>query len=307
MSAPTLVIMAAGMGSRYGGLKQIDPVGPSGEIIIDYSIYDALRAGFEKVVFIIRKDLEKSFRQTIGKKIESRVEVEYAFQELSDLPDGFSLPDSRQKPWGTGHAVLSTRQIIKDENFAVINADDFYGASSFETLCQYLKSAGDSGNVGDYCLVGYTLWKTLSDYGHVARGICQADDNGFLTGIDERVRIEKDGKAARFTEDQGQSWTGLDRESLVSMNMWGFTPGFLSALSERFPAWLTENGSQAKTEFFVPVTVGEMLKDKKARVKVLPTNENWFGVTYREDAPRVKAAVEALLEAGKYPKNLWGE
>ena len=299
--------MAAGIGSRYGGLKQIDPVGPSGEIIIDYSIYDALRAGFEKVIFIIRRDIEESFREAVGRKVEGRVEVQYAFQELSDLPEGYSLPEGRQKPWGTGHAVLSTRDII-DRNFAVINADDFYGAGSYRVLCDYLSNACDSDDgAGNYCLVGYTLWNTLSDHGHVARGVCSADSDGYLTEIHERTHIEKNGDQARFSEDGGRTWTAVPRDSLVSMNMWGFTPGYLDALAERFPAWLDRNIDGAKTEFYVPVTVGEMIREGRARVRVLPTEEKWFGVTYREDAPAVKAAISELVASGLYPENLWAE
>ncbi len=304
MPGPTLLIMAAGIGSRYGGLKQIDPVGPSGEIIIDYSIFDALRAGFEKVVFIIRKDIEEAFREKVGRNIEGRAQVEYVFQELSDVPEGFDVPDSRTKPWGTGHAVRSARGKIS-EPFAVINADDFYGASSYRALADYLGNAKDADGVGDYCLVGYVLRNTLSDHGHVARGVCSADADGFLTDIHERTRIEKHGKSARFSEDGGETWTDVSTDSLVSMNMWGFTPGFLGALDERFPAWLAKNISAPKAEFFVPVVVGEMIAEGAARVRVLPTDEKWFGVTYREDAPAVKAAIGELVAGGVYPQKLW--
>jgi hypothetical protein len=297
--------MAAGIGSRYGGLKQMDPVGPSGEIIIDYSMYDALRAGFERVVFIIRRDIEEAFREKVGRNLEGRAEVEYVFQDLADVPEGFSVPDTRKKPWGTGHAVRSARGKL-DGNFAVINADDYYGASSYATLCDYLTTAEDSGGVGDYCLVGYVLWNTLSDHGHVARGVCGADGGGFLTEIHERTRIQKFGEAARFSEDDGETWTDVPRDSLVSMNMWGFTPGYIDALEARFPEWLERNIGEAKTEFFVPVMVGDMIAEGVARVKVLPTDEKWFGVTYRDDAPAVKAAIRGLVAAGVYPADLWG-
>ncbi len=304
MPGPTLVIMAAGIGSRYGGLKQIDPVGPSGEIIIDYSIYDGLRAGFQRAVFIIRRDIEADFREKVGRNVEGRMEVEYVFQDLSDVPDRFTIPETRKKPWGTGHAVRSARGKL-DGPFAVINADDFYGASSYQALCDYLKTATDADGVGDYSLVGYVLWNTLSDHGHVARGVCSADADGLLTDIQERVRIEKFGEEARFSEDDGASWTDVSRDSPVSMNMWGFTPGYIDALEERFPKWLEENGGEAKTEFFVPMVVGDMIADGSARVKVLPTDEKWFGVTYREDAPAVKAAIADLVARGVYPQSLW--
>jgi hypothetical protein len=297
--------MAAGIGSRYGGLKQIDPVGPSGEIIIDYSVYDALRAGFGKVVFIIREDIEEAFREKIGRNVEARTEVEYVLQDLSDVPEGFSVPPERKKPWGTGHAVLSARGRLPGP-FAVINADDFYGASSYRALAGYLAGAADRGGVGDYCLVGYVLWNTLSDHGHVARGVCTADAGGWLTGIHERTRIERHGETARFSEDDGNSWTEVPRDSLVSMNMWGFTPGFVDQLGARFPKWLAANSGKLKAEFYVPVVVGEMISEGAARVKVLPTDEKWFGVTYREDAPAVGAAVREMVSRGVYPPDLWG-
>ena len=306
MPGPTLAIMAAGIGSRYGGLKQIEPVGPSGEIIIDYSIYDALRAGFTKVVFIIRRGIEDAFREKVGRNIEGRAEVEYVFQDLSDLPQGFSVPAAREKPWGTGHAVLSAREKI-GENFAVINADDFYGVTSFAKIGQYLTGARDRDGVGDYCLVGFTLWKTLSDHGHVARGICAADEGGYLTEISERTKIRKSGDTAEYAEDNGETWTAVSRDSLASMNMWGFTPGYLEALWECFPAWLEKNIGGAKTEFYLPETVGQMIREGQARVKVLPTDERWFGVTYREDAPLVKAVIRDLVDRGLYQENLWGD
>jgi hypothetical protein len=304
MPGPTLVVMAAGIGSRYGGLKQIDPVGPSGEIIIDYSVYDALRAGFGRVVFVIRRDIERDFRAKIGRNVESRTEVEYVFQDLADLPPGFTVPPNREKPWGTGHAVRAAREFL-DGNFAVINADDFYGAGSYRVLCEYLGTAADSGGVGDYCLVGYVLWNTLSDHGHVARGVCSADSGGFLTEIHERTHLRKFGEAARFSEDRGRSWTEVPRDSLVSMNMWGFTPGFVAALEERFGPWLEKHAAEPKAEFYVPVEVGGMIAEGSARVRVLPTDEKWFGVTYRQDAPEVKAAVTGLVERGVYPADLW--
>jgi hypothetical protein len=303
VTGPTLAIMAAGIGSRYGGLKQIDPVGPSGEIIIDYSVYDALRAGFGKVVFIIRKDMAETFREKVGRNVEVRTEVAYVLQELTGVPAGFRVPPGRKKPWGTGHAVLSARGRLSGP-FAVINADDFYGASSFRTLASHL-AGGSGGDGGDYCLVGYTLWNTLSDHGHVARGVCTAGADGYLAGICERTRIERHGGAVRFSEDEGKSWTEIPRDALVSMNMWGFTPGFVEELDRRFPKWLACNLDRPKAEFYIPAVVGEMIVEGAARVRVLPTTEKWFGVTYREDAPAVKAAIREMVARGIYPGGLW--
>lgn len=304
MPGPTLVVMAAGIGSRYGGLKQIDPVGPSGEIIIDYSIYDALRAGFTKVVFVIRRDIEQAFREKVGRNVESRMETEYVFQEMADIPAPFEAPPGRKKPWGTGHAVLAARGAVSAP-FGVINADDFYGAGAFELLAGFLAGAQDTGGVGDYCLVGYVLWNTLSDHGHVARGVCGVAPDGCLTEIHERTHIRKFGEEVRYTED-GRSWTAVPRDSTASMNIWGFTPGFLEKLAERFPAFLKESIAEPKAEFFVPEVVGALVREGGARVRVLATGERWLGVTYREDALAVKAAVGGLVERGAYPRDLWG-
>ncbi len=299
MPGPALVVMAAGIGTRYGGLKQIDPVGPAGEIIIDYSIYDALRAGFEKVIFVIRRDIEEAFREKVGRNVERRVATEYVFQELTDLPEGFHVPDDRVKPWGTGHAVLAARVAV-DRPFGVINADDFYGAEGFRLLAAQLAAAAG----GEYALVGFTLWNTLSDHGHVARGVCEVDAGGWLREIHERVHIEKFGEAARYTED-GENWVELDRQATVSMNMWGFTPDFLEELAAYFPTFLAENYRDPKAEFFVPEVVGALLRSGRVRVKVIPTAERWFGVTYREDLPAVKSAIGGLVERGVYPRDLW--
>jgi len=293
--------MAAGIGARYGGLKQIDPVGPCGEIIIDYSIHDALAAGFEKVVFVVRRDIEKAFREKVGRSVESRAETEYVFQELSDIPAPFEVPAQRKKPWGTGHAVLAARAAVSGP-FSAINADDFYGREAFELLAGHLSAARE----GDYCLVGYLLWNTLSDHGHVARGICEVDGDGYLLDIRERTHIEKRAGKAEHTED-GATWTGLDRDAAVSMNVWGFTPGFLGKLAERFPEFLRENLADPKAEFFVPEVVGALVRGGAARVKVLPTAGKWFGVTYRQDLPAVKAAVAGLVARGVYPADLRGQ
>jgi len=307
MTAPTLIIMAAGIGSRYGGLKQVDPIGPNGEVIIDYSIYDALQAGFGKVVFLIRRDIEELFREKIGRKIEQRVETCYVFQELNAIPAGFSVPVERKKPWGTGHAVLCCRQAVQTP-FAAINADDFYGKKAFRILGGYLKALTEQEITGmpySYSMVGYVLRNTLSEHGSVARGVCQATPDGYLAGIQERTRIETFGDAIRTTEN-GADWLELPAESIVSMNMWGFTPSVFTELEQRFKTFLKNNASNPiKSEFFLPNVVNELLIDGKARVKILPTDEKWFGVTYPDDRPLVQAAIQRMIEQGNYPSNLW--
>ena len=305
MSEPTLVVMAAGIGSRYGGLKQTDPVGPNGEIIIDYSIYDALNAGFGKVVFVIKKDVEEAFRERVGRTIEKRCETTYVFQKIEDVPEGFEVPPGRQKPWGTGHATLSCKNVVHSP-FAVINADDFYGHSSYQTLCDYLRSAQDRDGVYNYCMVGYALKSTLTEHGHVARGVCTVDEDGFLVEIRERTRIEKFGEIVKYTKD-GETWIEIPGESVVSMNMWGFTPSLFLELEARFPQFLQKNSDNIqKAEYFLPDVVGDLIKEKKASVKVLSTNERWFGVTYKQDKPRAKQAIRDLIRRGIYPENLWG-
>jgi hypothetical protein len=306
MSNPTLVVMAAGIGSRYGGLKQTDPVGPNGEIIIDYSIYDALNAGFGRVIFVITKDIEESFRARVGRTIEKRCETTYVFQKIENVPEGFEVPPDRQKPWGTGHATLSCRNVVHSP-FAVINADDFYGRSSYQTLGDYLRSAQDRDGVYDYCMIGYVLGNTLTEHGHVARGVCTVNQDGYLVEIHERRRIEKSGESVRYTED-GETWVEISGESVVSMNMWGFTPSLFPELEARFRHFLQENRDNIqKAEYFLPDVVGDLIGENKARVRVLSTNERWFGVTYKQDKPRVKQAIRDLIRQGVYPENLWGE
>lgn len=306
MSKPTLVVMAAGIGIRYGGLKQIDPVGPNGEIIIDYSVYDALNAGFGKVVFVIKKDIEEAFRERVGKTIEKRCETTYVFQEIADVPEGFEVPSGRQKPWGTGHATLSCRNVVHSP-FAVINADDFYGRSSYQTLCDCLRSAQDHDGVYNYCMVGYMLKSTLTEHGHVARGVCTVDEDGFLVEIRERTRIEKFGEIVKYTED-GETWIEIPGESVVSMNMWGFTPSLFLELEARFPQFLQKNSDNIqKAEYFLPDVVGDLIEEKKVSVKVLSTNERWFGVTYKQNGLKVKQAIRDLIRRGVYPENLWGD
>jgi len=305
MASLTLLVMAAGIGSRYGGLKQIDPVGPHGEIVVDYSVYDALRAGFDKVVFVIRREIEDAFRKKIGRTVESRVETAYVLQELDRLPPGFSLPAGRTKPWGTGQAILCARDRVETP-FAAINADDFYGRTAFAALAGHLRNATDSGEIYDYALVGYVLENTLSEHGHVTRGVCAAGKDRCLVDIRERERIRRFPDGVKYAGDGG-AWIGIPAESVVSMNAWGFTPSLFGELEVRFPSFLRANASGIlKAEFLLPEVVGDLVREGKARVRVLPTAEKWFGVTYPEDRPRVQAAIRGIVALGVYPENLWG-
>jgi len=290
--------MAAGMGSRYGGLKQIDPVGPSGETLMDYSIFDAMRAGFGKVVYVIRKDIEAPFKEIIGAKFEQRIPVDYVYQELDKIPQGFNVPEGRTKPWGTTQAVLMAEDTIR-EPFAVINADDFYGEQGYQVLAKHLTSGSP-----DYAMVGFVLRNTLSEFGSVARGVSQADENGYLQSVVELTKVERDGNGAKNTNPDGKV-TQLTGKELVSMNMWGFQPSIFPLLRERFHAFLERSGNDLKSEHFVPTAVNELVSSGQARVKVLSTNDAWFGVTYREDRPRVVDSVAALIKKGKYPEKLW--
>jgi hypothetical protein len=295
---PTLLVLAAGMGSRYGGLKQIDPVGPGGETIIDYSIYDALRAGFGKVVFVIRRDIEQAFRETIGARFEKRVPVEYVFQELDKLPEGFSLPPNRTKPWGTGQAILMAEDVIR-EPFAAINGDDFYGAHSFRVLAEQLRSG-----VEEYAMVGFVLRNTLSEFGSVARGVCKASPAGFLETVTELTRIEPDGARAKYTDGAGQVHL-LTGDETASMNMWGFTPKLFGQLRGEFIAFLNANSQNEKAECYIPTVVNSLVSAGSAKCRVLRSTDSWFGVTYREDRPRVVESVRALIARGVYPEKLW--
>ena len=304
MGELTLVGMAAGIGSRYGGLKQVDPIGPNGEIIIHYSVYDALKAGFSRVVFVIRRDIEAAFRETIGSEIERRADVAYVYQELTDLPSGFSLPAGRVKPWGTAHAVLCCKEVVTTP-FAAINADDFYGSGAYWALAGYLSDAQDSKGMRDYCMVGYVLRNTLSEHGHVARGVCEVTRGGYLRGIRELTHIEMLPDGVKYL-DEHDGWAALAADSPVSMNFWGFTLSLFDELEERFPRFLERNIDNLKSEFLLPTLVGDLIRDECARVKVLPTDERWFGVTYQADRPRVQAAVRDLVTQGRYPQNLWG-
>ena len=303
---PILVVMAAGMGSRYGGLKQIDPVGSQGEAILDYSLYDAYAAGFETAVIIIKEAIREDFMQTVGKRLERcPMQIHYAYQELDKIPAPFTVPQERTKPWGTGHAVLCAEDVIGDAPFAVINSDDYYGRSAYKVMYEYLSHAQDCGKY-DYCMVGYRLGNTVTDAGSVARGVCSVGPDGLLATITERTRIEKQGDAIRFTED-GENWTQLPADTLVSMNMWGYTHSFLEEMEARFPAFLdkTIRENPAKGEFFLPMIVSQLLQEHKANVRVLKSEDKWYGVTYAADKPMVVAALKEMTDREIYPDGLW--
>ncbi len=296
---PTLVVLAAGMGSRYGGLKQVDPVGPSGEAILDYSVFDAVRAGFGKVVFIIRKDFEAEFKEKVGRKYEGLVPVDYCYQDINDLPEPYKVPEGRAKPWGTAHATRAARKVVK-EPFAVINADDFYGRDAFAKLGAFLAAAKPM----DFAMVGYRLDLTLSENGSVARGICTVGADGSLQAVTEMTKLVKAGDAAENREDPAQP-VKVPLDARVSMNLWGFTPELFAELEERFPKWLAVNGAKEKSEWYIPFVVDELIHEGKATCKVLPTDSSWFGVTYREDKPYVMAEIKKLVDAGEYPSKLF--
>ncbi|QSH41229.1 sugar phosphate nucleotidyltransferase [Lentisphaerota bacterium ZTH] len=299
---PTLVVLAAGMGSRYGGLKQLDQVGPSGETIIDYSIYDAIRAGFGKVVFIIRRDIEEPFKKAVGSRYSERIKVEYAFQQLDALPEGFKVPEGREKPWGTGHAVLMCRDIIR-EPFAVINGDDFYGRHGFKLLADCLASAVD-GSKAAFSMCGFILRNTLSDNGTVSRGMCELDSAGNLSQVAEHLKVERNGKAAISHMPDGSSiaFTG---DEIVSLNMWGFTPSLFKYMDKMFVEFLDKHGNEMKSEFFIPFVVDTLIKNGSAEVKVMTSEDSWFGITYREDKPKVVASIKELVTKGFYPEKLF--
>lgn len=307
MQKPVLVIMAAGMGSRYGGLKQIDPVDEYGHIIMDFSIYDAVRAGFEKVIFIIKKENEADFRACIGDRIERYVKTEYVYQDLHNLPEGYSLPEGRVKPFGTGHAVLSAIDAI-DGPFAVINADDYYGSHAYQLIYDYLTAHPDDERY-HYAMVGYILENTLTENGHVARGICTTDANGLLLGVHERTRIQRRGDITAYTEDDGQTWTEIPKGSIVSLNMWGFNYSLLQELKKGFPEFLDRElkTNPLKCEYFLPFAVDDLVQAGKATVQVLKTEDKWYGVTYKEDKPFLMKAIQSLKDQGLYPQRLWEE
>ena len=305
MSKPVLVIMAAGMGSRYGGLKQLDPVGNHGQLIIDYSIYDARRAGFDTVIFVIKEENEADFRSCIGDRVSKVMDVKYAFQRKDDLPEGYAVPEGRAKPWGTAQAALAARELVHGP-FAIINADDYYGPEAYQLIYDYLCAHPD-GELYEYAMVGYLLKNTVTENGSVARGVCTVDGEHILRDIVERTAIEKDGDDARFTEDGGGSWTALPGNTTVSMNMWGFTRSFLDEALARFPAFLDKALAEnpLKGEYFLPSVVEQLIGGGKARVRVLLSQDKWYGVTYREDKPTVVAAIAEKTKAGLYPDRLW--
>jgi len=305
MKKPVLVIMAAGMGSRYGGLKQIDPIDSDGHIIIDYSIYDAKKAGFEKVIFIIKKENEKEFKEVIGDRLSGIMQVSYAFQDIANLPEGVEVPAERKKPWGTAHAILCAAEQIQGP-FAVINADDYYGTHAFSEIYNFLISHEDTEQYS-YAMVGYRLKNTITENGEVSRGICKVNKNAELEKIEEKTRIEKHGGKIAFTEDDGKTWNALNAETIVSMNMWGFTESILEEIKKEFPQFLQNNldVNPQKCEFFLPTVVSNLLKAKKAKVTVLESEDKWYGVTYKEDKPLVVKAVQNFKDEGIYPQHLW--
>lgn len=299
---PTLVVMAAGMGSRFGGLKQITPVDAQGHIIMDFSLFDAYRAGFRDVVFIIKHEIEEDFKECIGTRMEKYFRVSYVYQELSNLPEGYAVPAERTKPWGTGHAIACIKDVVAGP-FAVINADDFYGRTAFSTVYDYLSTNKDEHG---YSMVGYRVRNTVTEHGSVARGVCETE-NGYLTGITERTKIYKRGNDAAYTEDNGETFVDLPGDTIVSMNLWGFTPAMLDELWARFPAFLDKNleANPLKCEYFLPSVVNDQLEEKLATVRVLPCEETWYGVTYREDLDSVCAAIAQMKKDGIYEEVLW--
>ena len=302
---PILVIMAAGMGSRFGGLKQIEPISDKGEIILDFSLYDAFMAGFKKAIFVIKREKEEDFRKLIDNGAAKYMEVDYAFQQLNDLPDGYSVPEGREKPWGTAHAVMAARHLA-DGPIAVINADDYYGPGAFQTTYDFLEGACD-GEKYSYCMVGYDIENTLTENGFVSRGVCKTSEQGFLTEITERTKIQwKDGEIV-YTEDDGKTWKNLPKGTTVSMNFWGFTSSMMKEMEAGFPAALDKILAEnpLKGEYFLPGVVDRLLREGKAEVKVLKSRDRWYGVTYKEDKESVVSALQSMKDKGEYPDKLW--
>ncbi len=300
---PTLLILAAGIGSRYGGLKQLDKIGPNGETIIDYSIYDAIRAGFGKVIFIIKESIEDDFKETFVEKLKDKIAVDYVFQEIWMVPEGILVPDERQKPWGTGHAVMMADGKI-DGPFAVINSDDFYGRGAYQTLSDYYK-VWTPERENDYCMVGYHVGNTLSEFGSVSRGVCTGDQEKYLVDVVERTHIEKTASGIVFKEEH-ERYTGLPDETIVSMNFWGFTPSFFGYLNKGFAEFIRKNVENLKAEFYIPSMVNDLIKSDRATVRILDCPDKWFGMTYKEDRETVVRSIRELIKQGIYPENLWG-
>ena len=307
MNKPVLVVMAAGMGSRFGGLKQLEPIDDNGHVILDYSVYDAHRAGFETVIFVIKQEHEELFREKIGNRMSKVMEVKYAFQRSDDLPEGYSVPEGRVKPWGTAQAVLAVRDLV-DGPFAVVNADDYYGPEGYEEIYNYLLHHPDTPDVYEYAMVGYLLKNTVTENGSVARGVCTETASGYLHSVVERTKIIKGEKTPMYTEDDGETWHELCEDDIVSMNLWGFQKSYLEEAWAGFPAFLDQALAEnpLKGEYFLPTVVSNLLSQHKARVKVLRSNDKWYGVTYKEDKPGVVAALAELREKGIYPAELWG-
>ena len=295
--------MAAGMGSRFGGLKQITPVGPNDEKLMDYSVYDALRAGFGKVVFVIKRAFEQEFKEKIGNAVSNHIPVTYVFQELDALPEGYSVPEGREKPWGTGHAVLCCRDVVK-EPFVVINADDYYGRTCFAVLADFLAKTQEDG-IRHLAMAGYLLRNTLTENGHVSRGVCEINENSMLTALNERTRIEMRDGVPQYTEDEGASWTALDPNAYVSMNCWAFPAGTLDRFEALFCEFLDQRGGELKSEFYLPAAVDAMVNSGDADVQVLPTEDKWYGMTYAADHDMVRGALAKLTEQGVYPASMW--
>ena len=307
MKAPVLVVMAAGMGSRYGGLKQIDPVGSCGEAILDYSLFDAYEAGFRTAVIIIKEAIREDFMATVGARLKKcPMEIRYAYQELDKLPEGYTVPEGRTKPWGTSHAVLCAKEAVDGAPFAVINADDYYGKEGYKVIYNFLANSADDEKYR-YCMVGYELCKTVTENGSVARGVCEPDADGYLMKVTERTKIEQYEGGIHYTEDDGATWTDLAADTIVSMNLWGFTASFLNEVEARFPAFLDAvlGKNPGKAEFFLPTSVTDLLNEDKATVKVLTSPDKWYGVTYAADKPVIVAALKEMTEKGMYPENLW--
>ena len=308
MNKPVLVVMAAGMGSRYGGLKQLDPIDENGHVILDYSVYDAHRAGFDTVIFVIKPEIEEIFREKIGNRIEKVMQVKYVFQKADDLPEGYAVPEGRAKPWGTAQAVLAARHEV-DGPFAVINADDYYGPEGFEEVYNYLLHHPDAPGMYEYAMVGYLLKNTVTENGSVARGVCTETASGYLHSVVERTKIIKGERCPQYTEDDGKTWNDLCEDDIVSMNLWGFQKSYLEEAWAGFPAFLDQAIAEnpLKGEYYLPAVVSSLLSQHKARVKVLRSNDKWYGVTYKEDKPGVMAALADLREKGLYPEKLWEE
>ncbi|MCX6244377.1 MAG: sugar phosphate nucleotidyltransferase [Bacteroidetes bacterium] len=298
---PTLLILAAGIGSRYGSLKQIDPLGPSGETIIDYSIYDAIRAGFGKVVFVIKENIATEFKEVFSDKIKGKISLDYAYQEIDKVPDGVVWSKDRIKPWGTGHAVMMAADKIH-EPFAVINADDFYGRSAYQVLSDFYRNNPWKEN--DFCMVGFEVGRSLSEHGTVSRGVCTADENSFLVDVTERTKIARNEKGIAYLDDEDKP-VQIAEDTIVSMNFWGFTPSFFGHLQSGFLEFIKQNASDPKAEFYIPTVVNNLIQSRTAGVKILKSSDQWFGMTYREDREMVISKIRGLIETGNYPENLW--